>query len=430
MRQVDIALDLRELKIQLDSRNDFFRAWDEFLANRLVGTSIVSGQTLEFNEPRGSWRLLVLDTGDNSVIGKDTLLNVIDLARPPEVRRACKEHVKSGQNVFAAFHCRACRDENKSDFLCEEHANFLENRYLTFCAEHIPRCQCRRDCPDAAAFACDRCAKTFSVNYRQPHPNDPLTLFCNMCFAAKFESCSECKAKGQTRLGKSVCAFPTGFNGERCGKRLCTLRHARQWLIWGRHWRGAALCQTHYTSLPTASAVDLLWIIVSAKAPARFLQDRARKAHRLRNIISYHRKQDLSWNEMAQALRALEQRAKAAENRIAMDNIIQLQRETEESIKKIGEMQQDLPRLEAQYLMQVRQFYTAHLRSDPATIILRIKAQPVLGRRGEPPKYRLTISVARDSYGRSFKGLLIGKGGMLINQLKSQLNLQGVDFEE
>lgn len=421
---IDVTLDLRQLNIRLRDREDFHKVWNS-LVRQLVGKPVSSGQQLQLTEQRGSWNMLVLDSRDVTVIDDRTLLNVIDLERPPEIRRACKEHAKNNETVFGAFYCPVCRDEKKPDRLCETHANFLENKYTAYCFEHLPHCRCRKDCSDLATFECERCRKPHAESLKKRHPQDPLTLLCQKCFIFQFELCSQCQNEGHRRLGKSRCAFPTGgavaAEDERCGKRLCTLRHARQWQIWGPHWRGVALCEEHFIRLPAAKPAELLWMLVVSKPPAPFLQGRVKDLYRLRNIISYVRQQEFPWHEMERTLREIERRAlnQTGVHKSVRESFAHL-------LKKIG----DLPIVEERLLAQIRGFYRRHLQQvDSGSAILGVNVIRVFGR--EPAQsYRISIRVGRDYNGKNITGQLIGTKGVLINQLKNELNLETVDFEE
>jgi len=420
---VDVALDLRELKIKVENKRELLAAWRN-IACDLIGKPITPGQWLEQAGPTGHWKMLVLDPRGVTVIGDDTLFNVVDLGRNPEIRHACKECQKESKTTFGPFFCPDCREQKLPDRLCEAHAHFLENKFMTYCQEHLPRCQCRKDCPDPSTFECDRCHKPFAEKWKRKHPNDPLMLLCSNCYAFQFEICAECKREGRKRLGKSRCAFPTGIGDERHGERLCTLRHARQWQIWGPHWRGVILCEEHYRRLAQATPADLLWMLVAARAPAPFLRGKVTDVYRLRNIVGYVRRQELPWPEMERTLRTLAIRAAQPDvPRFVRENIEQL-------LDKIGDVQADLPVIEAELLARVRDFYRSHLRVDPATAVLGVSVKRVFGRKSEPQTCRIAIRVGRDVSGRSMTGLLIGKGGTLVNQLKAALKLQGVDFEE
>jgi hypothetical protein len=420
---VDVALDLRLLNVKLESRDDFFQVWKD-LAGRLVGRAICSGAMLQITGLHGEWSMLVLDSRGVTVLENATRLNIIDLGRPPEIRHACKEHLKKNEEVFGPFFCPVCREEKSSDRLCESHAHFLENKFTTYCRSHLPSCQCREGCPDSSTFECDRCHKPFAERWKKNHPNDPLTLLCTTCYAFQFQTCAQCDQEGRRRLGKSQCAFPTGMDDERHGKRLCTLRHARQWQIWGPHWRGVILCEEHYKYLGQATPADLIWMLVTSRAPASFLRVKMKDIYRLRNIVNYVRRSELSWREMEHTMQMLGRRAAVPGiGRGVKDTVDYL-------IKTIGNVQNDLPMVEAQLLMRVREFYRSYLRSDPATAILSVTVKRAFGREGGPQTYRIAIRAGRDAYGRSMKGLLIGKAGALVNQLKETLKLQGVDFEE
>lgn len=419
---IDIALDLRELNVVLRGRDDFDNIWNG-LARQLVGKPVCAGKWLEMTEPRGAWKALVLDAGNLTVIDGRTGINVIDLVRPPEVRHVCKEHLKEGQRMFGAFFCPVCRDAKAENRLCESHVHFLENKYTAYCREHVPRCYCQQDCEDAATFECDRCRKPFSENLKRGHPNDALTLLCNKCYRYQFELCSNCEREGRKRLGKSHCAFPLGTERQRCGKRLCTFRHARQWQIWGPYWRGVVLCDDHYNSLRYSSPADLLWILIVSRAPAPFLQVKVKDLYRLRNIVAYVKQTEFSWSEMEAILRQLERYAEEQGGGGIKGAFTEL-------LGKIAEVKIDLPVIEARLLRQVRDFYRRSLlRAEPESAILSLTVKRVFGR--EPNKtYRVSIRAGRDYTGRSMKGLLIGKGGALVNQLKNELGLQGIEFEE
>lgn len=420
---VDITLDLRQLRVKLEGRDDFFDLW-KVLAPQFVGKQVLSGEWNAMVAPDGEWRFLVLDSGGLKAIGPNTRLNVIDLVRPPEIRHACREHLSAGQTVFGAFFCPVCRQEGQPDRLCESHAQFLENKFTAYCRSHVPTCQCHSDCVDPSTFECDRCRRPFAENRKRRHPNDPLTLLCDLCFAFQFETCADCAREGRRRLGKSRCAFPTSSGDERHGKRLCTLRHARQWQVWGPHWRGIALCDEHYRGLAHARPTELLWMLVAARAPAAFLRERIKDVYRLRNIVSYVRRSDFSWPDMLLAMRELTERASQTDaNKVIRETVTYI-------AERITREQMRSPVIESQLLARVREFYRGHLRSDPAAAILSVTIKRVFGREGDNQTYRIAIRAGKDNYGRSMKGILIGKGGVLVNQLKSALGLQGIDFEE
>lgn len=419
---VDVMLDLRQLTVEMRSQREFRRIWGD-IARDLIGKPATPGRWMELSGPKGAWRVLVVDSRGVPFISSETRVNVVDIGRNPETRHACEDCARLGRRVFGPFYCPECRERKLGDRLCETHAHFLENKYAAYCLEHLPRCRCREDCPDPAAFECDRCHRPFSERLRRPHPNDPTRLFCDNCYSYQFELCPDCQRVGERRLGKSRCGFPSGAGDERHAHRLCTIKHAWQWQVWGPHWRGVTLCEEHYRRLGSAEPGELLWMLVAAKAPAPFLRDKARDVYRLKNIVGYVRRREFTWPEMDAALRALARRAEhPAVPRHARENV-------EHLLKDLAKVDRELPAIEARLLAQVRAFYRPHLRTDPADAVLAVTVKRVFGRGGAGQSYRIAIRVGRDSHG-SFKPVLIGRGGLLVNQLKDALGLRGVDFEE
>lgn len=426
---IDVVLDLRRLKIRVDERhrlNDALRnIWPD-IAPDLIGKSIIPGQKIEMINKIGQWSLLVLDPRNVTIVSEDTRFNVVDIERDPEIRHACKECAKGNKTIFGPFYCPECRTRNLPDRLCETHAHFLENKYTAFCLDHVPRCQCHEGCTDSAAFECDYCHKLFSDKWKRFHPGDTLTLLCNNCYSFHFELCADCEREGRKRLGKSRCAFPAGAGNERHGKRICTKKHAWQWQIWGPHWRGIVLCEQHYQQLQLATPADLLWMLVTARIPAPFLRGKVTDVYRLRNIVGYVRHQELSWAEMERVLNNLAEKAAQSNSpKYVSENISQL----------LGNLKEALGNsvIEENLLQVIRNFYRMHLRSDPASVILGVTIKRVFGNRGKSQTYRIGVRVGRDTRGQSMKNLLIGRGGILVNQLKETLKLyavDGIDFED
>jgi hypothetical protein len=165
-------------------------------------------------------------------------------------------------------------------------------------------------------------------------------------------------------------------------------------------------------------------MLIAARAPASFLRDRVKDVYRLKNIVSYVRRADLSWPDMLVAMREVVERADRSDvNKSVKETATFI-------VEKITREQMRSPVIESQLLARVREFYRSHLRGDPATAILSVTIKRVFGREGDNQTYRIAIRAGKDQYGRSMKGILIGKGGVLVNQLKSALGLQGIDFEE
>jgi len=424
---IEVTLNLRNLNVKVDNLQGLLKIW-QALARDLIGKPITTGQRLELTGSKGKWSLIVLDTHGIASIDEKTYINVVDIERNPQIRHACKECKKQNKTMFGPFFCPECRRLEQPDRLCEIHTQFLENKYTAYCPEHLPRCQNSKGSDDPATFECDYCHKTFSDKWKHHHPNDQFTLLCRNCYSFLFELCEDCQHEGHKRLGKSRCAFPTGVGDEKHGKRICTLRHARQWQIWGPHWRGIILCEQHYQQLSQASSADLLWMLITAKPPTQFLRSKITDVYRLRNLIGYVRQKELSWEEMERVLRGLAERIEQYKApKYVKEHIRQI-------TKKVGEVQTNLPIIEAELLDRIRDFYRSRLRENPVTVVLGVTIKKVFwGRGNKTPSYKIAVHVGRDSRGKSMKGLLIGKKGTLVNQLENHLKLHAVeriDFEE
>jgi len=422
---IDVSLDLRQLKLKIDDRHSpksaLFEVW-RYISNDLIGRSVSFAQKIELSNHIGQWSVFILDPRNVTVINENTKINIVDIEREPEIRHACKEHRKKNQIIFGPFFCPECRAKGiVENRLCEDHVRFLENKYTAYCPDHLPFCQCREKCTESATFECDYCHNCFSDRWKRQHPNDPFTLLCIQCYSFHFERCEDCEREGRKRLGKSRCAFPTSNGDERHGKRICTLRHARQWQIWGPHRRGIVLCEQHYQQLSQANPTELLWMLVTAEAPEPYLRNRVTDIYRLRNIVGYVRHQEFPWRAMEQSLYNLIERATRFNSpRYIGQNL-------KEMIRKISDAQTDLPVIEAQLLVQVRDFYRTRLRGDPTNFILGVAVKRVFGGKGKPQTYSIAIRVAYDVSGKSMKGLLIGRQGVLANQLREALKLYAVE---
>lgn len=421
---IDVILDLRESSFQFDEREKPFiqliRFWN-VIAKDLIGKTIIPGQRLVVNSQKGPFSLLILDTHGTSVISETVKINVVDVERNPEIRHACKECKKNNKITFGPFFCPVCREQKTADRLCEAHSHFLENKFTAYCMDHVPHCQCRENCPEIASFECDSCHRTFSDRWKKYDPNDPLTILCQTCYAFKFELCEDCKKEGKKRLGRVRCAFPIGNNDERHNKRICAIDHAHFWQIWGPHWQGIILCEEHFQRLRFASITELLWMMVSARAPSFTLRSKVTDISRLRNMISYIRKTECSWADMQKAIDILSRKA------IDLKSSKYVQENLNRLMEGVTQAQNDFPQKEAQFMQAICNFYRPYLRSDPASIILSVSIKRAFGGRDRPQSYRISVKVGKDSYGRSMKGILIGKGGALINQLKQALSNYGVD---
>jgi hypothetical protein len=190
--------------------------------------------------------------------------------------------------------------------------------------------------------------------------------------------------------------------------------HSYQWKIWGPHNRGISLCEKHKKILGASDPADLIYLIVTAKAP---IEKRGRyqslpNPFRLRRMINRNRPIPLTFAQLELSIKSL-QPASSKWGNFAQKNYNFINDTFSKTVSSLDRLERDL-------LVQIKAFYQKRIDSNAASQIAGLQIEDRYSRPGEKPKYSVRLKIAD---GKEI-GRLIGKGGVHINELCKLLNLK------
>lgn len=403
---VNVICDLRQFNMDVNDIGGIQTVWQQ-ASDLLVGQSLVGRQAVDVQLPQGKLVLWVVDTTPITQVNKDTYFNIVDVLRNPNLLYHCRVCGKYGP-----LRCGKCEEEKRPERLCSNCARFIKDELSAYCPDHTPVCS---DCGQQATFRCSRCHKLYGEHAHRHNPRDPDTDYCHRCYQVLFEQCVVCVEQGKFSLGKSKCAFKTRTVENACAKPLCW-EHSFQWKIWGPHNRGVTLCEHHKQHLGGTDVADLLYMMLTARAP--FAQRGKRLSlpnpFRLRRIINRNRAVPLTFDQIGYALRLISSQVS--------DWGDQAKRSYDYMFKTFSETVGGLTQVEMDLLAQVKSFYQRTVGWEAASQIVGLEIIDRFFKPGQPPRYRVRIQL-----GTANKGLYIGRNGTTINRLRSQLNID-VDF--
>ncbi len=400
---IDVICDLRQFNAGVDDVGTVQNLWLQ-IGDQLAGQPLLEGQSLTVPLPEGNLKLWVVDAHDVTLVEPDATFQIVDVLRSPKLLYRC-----SVCGEYGPLRCVECEKENHETRLCSVHAHQIKDELRAYCPEHIPKCNCRSGCSEDATFRCQRCRRLFGEHVHRHHPNDPTVDYCRRCYRILFEQCS---APGCHHLGKSKCAYQTRDMEEPCGKPLCA-EHSYQWKIWGPHNRGVTLCEHHKRLLGSTDPADLLFMMLTARAPyARRGRRRSLpNPFRLRRIINRNRVTGLTFDQLGHVLRSLESQV-SDWGRRAERNYRYMSRRYYETTDGLSDVEADL-------LQRVKDFYQRTVGWSAAQQIAGLEITDRYYKPGQPPRYRVRLYLNTTN-----KGPFIGRRGSTINHLRTLLNLE------
>jgi len=400
---VDVICDLRQFNADVDDVGTVQNLWQR-IGEQLVDQPLLVGQPLIVTLPEGELKLWIVDAHDMPRVEPDTTFQIVDVLRSPKLLYRC-----TICSEYGPLRCIECEKEGRETRLCSTHAHQIKDELSAYCPEHIPKCNCRPDCAEDATFRCRRCHRLFGEHVHYYHPNDPTVDYCRRCYQILFEQCS---APGCHHLGKSKCAYQTREMEEPCGKPLCA-KHSYQWKIWGPHNRGVTLCEHHKRLLGATDPADLLFMMLTARAPyaRRGRRQSLPNPFRLRRIINRNRTTSLTFEQLGLVLRSLESQV-SEWGRRAERNYRYMSERYYETTSGLSDVEADL-------LRQIRGFYQQAIGWDATQQITGLEITDRYYKPGQPPRYRVRLYLNTAN-----KGPFIGRGGSTINQLRALLNLE------
>lgn len=415
---VDVICDLRQFGANVDDVGTLEAVWRQ-VGDALVDEPLLENRSLSIQLPQGPITFWIADAKTADRVQPSTSFRVIDVLRNPRLLYSCRV---CGE--YGPLRCVVCAaeqkggDEDRKRRLCSRHAHAIKDELSAYCSDHIPRCNCRSDCKEAAVFRCRRCAHAlrrpnniYGEHFRREHPQNAYVDYCLRCFQALFERCGTCAQEGRRRLGKSKCAFKTRAMESTCGKPLCW-DHGLQWKIWGPHNRGITLCAIHTQLLATVEPAEQLYMMLTATPPySRGRRQSLPGPFRLRRIINRNRLTPLTFEQIGRAMTSISNEAERWGSSAG--------RNQKYMLKTYLEAVGILPQVESDLLRQVKDFYRRAIGSDASERILRLEVIDQFRKPGRPPRYRVKVYL-----NSSNKGLFIGRAGAIINQLREQLNIE------
>ncbi len=412
VQNVELIFDLRRFSETTDTLERIEHLWREINSD-LVGRPLNTGNVISLNLPAGTVDLWIANANGIPQIAENTEFQVVDVLRNPKLLYQC---AVCGE--YGPLRCISCEEEGKGTRLCSKHAHIIKDELSAYCPNHIPTCNCRSGCQEIATFRCRSCARTnrqqslYGQHFHRTHPKDPDVDYCHRCYRWKFE---HCQSVGCNRIGRSKCKYQTRNMDEPCNAPSCT-DHSYQWKIWGPHNRGVTLCERHKGILGSTEPEDLIFLIVTARAPfvRRGRYHFMPNPFRLRRLINRQRANPITFAQLEYTLKSLEPLVpnwgKGAE------------RNYDFLVKSFEETMENLDSLEREFFDQVRSYYQTNVGWDAASQILGLQIQDRYSKPGQRPKYRVQITIFGE------KGRLIGRGGAYINALRNSLNLE-VDLD-
>jgi len=405
---VELIIDLRRFSESADTLEKVERLWRQ-ISPTLVGKSVTNGTSISLDLPAGTIALWIVNANGILHVADDTGFYVVDVLRSPKLLYLC-----SVCGEYGPLRCIKCEEDGRETRLCSKHAHIIKDELSAYCPDHIPTCNCRDGCHEKAVFRCRSCARTnrqrslYGDHFHKEHPKDPDVDYCHRCYQWKFE---RCQASGCNRIGRSKCHYQTREMSEPCNAPSCT-DHSYQWKIWGPHNRGVTLCERHQGILISTEPVDLIFLILTAKAPfaRRGRYHFMPNPFRLRRLINRNRVNTLNFTQLEYVLKSIEP--------LVVNWGKNAERNYRVIMKSFTETMGSLDGLEREFLDKVRAFYQNRVGWDAASQIQGLQIQDRFSKPGENPKYRIRLIVTGE------KGRLIGRGGAYVNELRNSLNLE------
>jgi hypothetical protein len=407
---IQVICDLRQYNKRVDTVATMQALWQQ-ASKQLVGKTLVPGAHLDIQISDGKLLLWVVDAANVARVEANTAFNIVDMLRSPRLLHACQKCGKHGP-----LRCAQCVNEHRPEgqtWLCADCAYFIKNEPAAYCPKHIPRCSCRSGCKDPAFFSCHTCKKLYGKHKLKAHPHNAAIDYCETCYQNLFSLCSVCSKQHKSTLGKSRCAFRMRTVEKACGLQLCW-EHSFQWKIWGPNNRGLVLCAQHKQRLGNSDLTDLLFMMLVTPPPERTQYRSLFNAYRIRRIINRNRTTPVSFTQLQHTLATISNDIKKCD--------LETRRRYDEMVKSFHETISALPRKEQELVQQVKAFYQQKLGKEAATQIARLEIKDCFFKPGEPPRYKVEISLNGAS-----KWRYIGSNGALVNVLQSQLNIDA-DF--
>lgn len=277
---VELILDLRELRTQPESREDFGKLWRS-LEPALYGRDLRAKAVHELEGPNGILRFEVARiAGGTGLTTRQTRFAVVAVREPSKLVYRCTECADAGRKAYGPFPCPD-GPPGQEHRACDKHVIILDGSLAPRCRAHHPRCA---DCGSLATFWCagKSCSRkvAWCDRHRRSRPQDQDVSYCPGCHALQFPPC---EAPGCAAIGTIACENVSAAL-EPCGRRMCT-RHARRWQVYGPERMGLGRCSQH-ARLRGVPFQELMFQIVAGtsnrRRPERMPSLRA-FAHNLRN---------------------------------------------------------------------------------------------------------------------------------------------------
>lgn len=276
---VELILDVRELRTPPGDRNEFAALWN-LIEPALNGRDLRAKRIHELVGADGTLRLEVARiAAGTGLVTAGTRFAVVAVRERPELHYRCKECADIGRQEYGPF---ICSDSSASQEhrVCDLHVSILDGSLTPTCRAHRPSC---RACGNQATFWCagKSCRRNVAwcKRHHKQHPQDPDVAYCPDCYAAQFPPC---EATGCSAIGTVTCEY-VSRTIESCGRRMCT-RHARRWQVFGGERLGLGRCAAHsrLTGLPAQEIVSQIVVGASTRKRPERLPSLAGFGHSLR----------------------------------------------------------------------------------------------------------------------------------------------------
>jgi hypothetical protein len=412
---VQVMCDLRRLHTTIDDVRGIEYLWRK-INNRLIGRSLVPGEPLKISLDGGLVALWIIDAQGQAHVTPETRFHIVDVVRNPALVYRCSVCRKYGP-----FRCLRCEKDGRvegSERLCVEHAHFIRGRPGAYCRDHIPSCTCTSTCAKQATFACERCNKLFGDeddHFRRKHPKDSTIEYCTHCYYVLFGLCLRCQMKGKPdTLGRLRCTFKTREMLRPCGMPLCW-EHSFQWKIWGPHNRGLTFCEQHQQLVHNADPKDVLAMMIVAHPPQRGKVFSLANAFRLRRLLNRNRTEQLSFEQVKQALAAISYLSTTKEPHV--------RKRYSEIIQAFDKAVESVPQLQVKLTEEIRAFYLHTVGPETASRIVGVTIVDRFVSPGQADRWHIELAL-RSTEKRPY----IGREGAVIKQLKAQFHISRLDF--
>ena len=277
---VELILDLRELRTGPNSKEEFGELWEKLEA-ALYGRDLRSKAVHELQGPMGTLRIEVARiAAGTGLVTRQTRFAVVAVREPAKLVYRCAECATASIAEYGPFRCPdgLPGQEHRA---CNKHVVILDGSLAPRCGTHYPRCA---TCGSRATFWCAGRSCNRKVawcdHHRRSRPQDQDVSYCPDCYARRFPSCEDPSCRN---IGTIACEH-VSYALDPCGRRMCTL-HARRWQVYGPERMGLGRCSQH-ARLAGVPINDLMLQIVSGTANRR-RQERIPTlrgfAHNLRN---------------------------------------------------------------------------------------------------------------------------------------------------